>query len=83
MKVNKKYYFNSGKLCEENYYKDGKLHRVDGPALILIDGELHRTNGPAQIYYNLDGTIQKEVYWLNDRRYDNIFIYSVMVGNLG
>lgn len=40
----------------ERYYKDGKLHRENGPAIIFsngdtcwfLDGELHRIGGPAR-----------------------------------
>jgi len=40
------------------YYRAGKLHREDGPAVVdptgvfqwWVDGKLHRTDGPAIIY---------------------------------
>jgi hypothetical protein len=46
----------------EDWYKDGKLHRDDGPATVISDGYkawywkgfFHRTNGPARIWG--DGT---------------------------
>jgi hypothetical protein len=42
----------------EDWYKDGKLHRDDGPATVISDGYkawywkgfFHRTNGPARIW---------------------------------
>ena len=45
---------------EVNYYKNGKLHRVDGPAventdgtfLWYLNGELHREDGPAIEYFD-------------------------------
>jgi len=45
------------------YTKNGKLHRKDGPAVILLDGTLfwykdgerHRKDGPAVIYANGTG----------------------------
>ena len=54
----------------KSWYLDGKLHRVDGPAIEWADGrkewyltgELHRVDGPAIEWAN--GT--KE-WWLNDR----------------
>jgi len=43
------------------YHKHGKLHRLDGPAIIfeensayLQDGQLHREDGPAIILKNID-----------------------------
>jgi hypothetical protein len=55
------------------YYRNGKLHRDDGPAVIKPDGtqewykegKLHRDDGPAVIYtsnisnWNKDGKISK------------------------
>jgi hypothetical protein len=46
----------------ERWFKNDKLHRLDGPALIYTngteywykDGELHRLNGPAITYSNGD-----------------------------
>jgi len=31
-------YWGSSKLCNRHYYKDGRRHREDGPAIELIDG---------------------------------------------
>jgi hypothetical protein len=52
----------------ESWYKDGKLHREDGPAVIFpsgtqdwyLNGERHREDGPAVIRKN--GT---QEWWLN------------------
>jgi hypothetical protein len=54
------------------WYKDGKHHREDGPAIIFSDGTkfweyrgmLHRTNGPA-----IEFSSGAKEYWLSDRRY--------------
>jgi hypothetical protein len=54
------------------YYLNGKLHRVDGPAIIhpngfqyyYLNGKRHRVNGPAVIWP--DGT---EEYYLNGKRH--------------
>ena len=54
----------------QSWYKDGKLHRENGPAVILTngsqfwykDGKLHRENGPAIIYS--DG---KQYWFQNDK----------------
>lgn len=52
----------NGKYIEPNgtirWYKNGHIHREDGPAIIYSDGQqewylngkLHRTDGPAIIY---------------------------------
>ena len=53
-------------LCTKSYFKDGKLHRLDGPAIEFaggdkeywVEGKLHRLDGPAVEYAN--GT--KEYY---------------------
>ena len=59
------------------WYKDGQLHREDGPAIecpdgtqyYYIDGELHRIDGPAVIYPNgkrswfLNGIGYYEEHW--------------------
>ncbi len=50
------------------WYKEWKLHREDGPAIIYTngnqrwykDGKLHREDGPAVIYPN------GEQYWYKD-----------------
>jgi len=54
----------------KEWYLNGKLHRLDGPAVEYADGskfwylngKLHRTDGPAVEY--ADGN--KE-WWLNDK----------------
>jgi len=65
------------------WYVNNRLHRTDGPALVLADGtqvwyvndQLHRTSGPAIIWANGtqewfidDKDITKEVAkWMNER----------------
>ena len=60
----------------EQYYRNGKLHREDGPAVIIRDssgfvekyfreGKRHRVDGPAYIYHYADGSALRE-YYLND-----------------
>ncbi len=52
------------------WYKDGNLHREDGPAIIswneyqewYKDGNLHREDGPA--YINSDGT---QIWYINGK----------------
>ena len=54
------------------WYLDGKLHRVDGPAIIrangykewYLDGKRHRVNGPAITWVN--GT---EFWYLDGKRH--------------
>ena len=58
---------NGGKV----WYKDGELHRLDGPAVEFAngrkewwkDGKLHRLDGPA--YEGVDGTKA----WFKDGKY--------------
>jgi len=56
----------------KKYYKNGKQHREDGPAVIYPDGTViwkieskrHREDGPAVIYK--DG---RKEWWLNGKRH--------------
>jgi hypothetical protein len=69
-----------GKLREEWFNKNNEYHREDGPAYIYynnkngnlkyenyyINGKKHRENGPAEIWYNKNGNIEIEEYFLNN-----------------
>ena len=54
------------------YWKDGKLHRLDGPAIIYangdqewyVEGKRHRLDGPALIRANRD-----QVWWVEGKRH--------------
>jgi hypothetical protein len=72
-----KYFDNRSKAYEE-WSKDGKRHREDGPAYIWYnldgtkafekwhkDGEYHREDGPALISYFDNGSKEYE-YWCKD-----------------
>ena len=69
-----------GTLHYECWYRNGKLHRTDGPAIIFyrkdgktvffkdwfVDDKLHRTDGPAYITYCEDGkTVRSEKWCIN------------------
>jgi hypothetical protein len=75
-------YYDNGNKCYESWYKDGKLHREDGSALISYlnngskeyeywykDGEYHREDGPAWIGYNDNGSKRYESWYLHDHGY--------------
>lgn len=54
----------------EEWYKDGKLHRIDGPARThkgnqwwFCEGLLHRLNGPA-----VDAKGHPKEYWINGQK---------------
>jgi hypothetical protein len=59
MKI-KKNAFNGFEIIEEHRDKNGKLHRVDGPAVVCADGSeswcihgrAHRTDGPSSSFSN-------------------------------
>lgn len=65
----------------KQWFKNGQLHRLDGPALIHTDGtqcwvnnnEIHRLDGPAIIYpdgtqyWYIHGLKYSYKYWLNQR----------------
>lgn len=54
------------------WYKDGKHHREDGPAVVhpdgsswwFINGKRHREDGPAVVYSN-----GKKEWWVNGKRH--------------
>ena len=71
-------YYKSGQIQLEEWYLNGKFHRVDGPAVIQyyksgkkqqefwrVNGISHRVDGPAYIYYNKSGKIEREYWYLN------------------
>ena len=91
----KRQYYNNRNIQKETHCINGKLHRLNGPAIIWYnkDGDigieeyykndqLHREDGPAIIWYNTDGSIQKEFYYIEDKEYNDMFLYSVAVGCL-
>jgi len=67
------------------YYRNGMLHRADGPARIgyyddgsireesyLVDGCYHRIDGPAVTIYYDDATVYEEHYYLTGERCDSL-----------
>ena len=72
----------NGTISYEAWYKDDKLHRLDGPSSIFYykNGNVnyavwyendtrHRLDGPAVINYYPDGSVQYEAWWQNDRHH--------------
>ncbi len=65
-------YLNIDYLKIKEWYKNGKLHREDGPAVERIDGtkvwyrkgKLHREDGPAIEYCK-----GNKEWWVNDKQY--------------
>lgn len=65
-------------VCQE-WYKDGKRHRLDGPAVItffrgtnrlksrawFVNGKQHRVDGPALEYKSMDGELIIRFYKYN------------------
>lgn len=75
----KEIYDAKGNLIIRCWYKDGKLHRENGPAWIEYDengkvieerwyqmGRLHREDGPAIIKYFLNEKVKNEVWYKDD-----------------
>ena len=66
------------------WYKNGKLHRVGGPAIEctngtkhwFVNGEYHRLDGPASVWY--DGY---KHWWLYGKKYPESE-YNSLVSNL-
>ena len=76
IKVEREYY-DTGQLKSEKWYKNGVLHKEDGPAVIKYytdgitfmeewykEGTMHREDGPAIIHYNNNGEIEKYSYYI-------------------
>lgn len=59
-------YDNGNKRCE-TYYKNDKYHRIDGPAII---------------WYNENGSLSHEEYYVNDNFYEDILEWMIEVGCL-
>lgn len=63
-----------GLMIKQEWYKNGKLHRLDGPAIDLVpeqqewykDGERHRVGGPAFVYNDPKyPSLSKQEWWQN------------------
>ena len=81
------YYIHHYKLYNalvEEWYLNGKRHRLDGPAYIryfpgqdiiseveiwYLNGKQHRADGPAYIIHNISGSSHIEEYWIHDKRH--------------
>jgi len=77
----------------QEYWINNKLHREDGPAVIVyyedgqikrieywVNNQLHKLDGPAFIWYKENGTVEEESYFVDGKRYFDIFLYSTAVG---
>lgn len=58
----------------KNWYKKGRFHRVDGPAIDsphrkewIINDKTHRVDGPAVIEYNHNSEVMYEVWYRNNQ----------------
>lgn len=74
-------YYEDGQLKKEEWYKNGVLHRENGPAVVNYwlgkkkyleewykGGQLHREDGPALVEYNEEGQKITEEYYLNGEK---------------
>ena len=84
----------NGKLILCLYFKNGNLHREDGPCSYrlnnytnsiiecwCINNKFNRFDGPAYIYTN-NGTISDESYYINDYRFSNKEEYYKLINNI-
>lgn len=78
-------HYENGNVAYEKYKKNSKLHRLDGPAMLIYfksskiykelyykDDVLHRENGAAEIEYNEQGDIINKLYYLNGIKYNEL-----------
>jgi len=69
-------------LGREIWYKNGKVHREDGPAVTWTDGsqfwyqngEYHREDGPAILYQN-----GIKEWWLEGDEYHNEVLWMIEI----
>lgn len=78
----------NGKYIESNgtvrWYKNGHIHREDGPASIsndgtkgwLIEGKLHRLDGPA-----LEWSTGEIEWWIQGKHYTKINFNNYLIQN--
>src|SRR5450631_2156083 len=84
-----KYCYESGQIKQEQYFLNGIMHRVGGPADLhyyesgqiareyyFINSEYHRFDGPAIIYYDKFGQITVGEYFINDILLENFEKYG-------
>jgi hypothetical protein len=76
----------NGQEFQEKWYINGKLHRLNGPALIsyknaiivleywFINGRFHRTSGPAILDFDDNGKIEKELWLIDGKVVDETII---------
>jgi hypothetical protein len=82
MEEHKVEYYGNGTKAYEHWYKDGMIHRLDGPAYISYndngnkrfeswckDDKLHREDGPARISYLDNGDKAYETWYLCGQEY--------------
>lgn len=74
-------YYLNGSVDEKIYYKNGIIHREDGPAIIeyypegeirsetyFMNGNRHRSDDlPAKLWYGRKGNIREKVYYKNGK----------------
>ena len=80
----KREYWNKAKkkLKVEEWYKDGKYHRLDGPAyqrwdkngqkeseMYFKDGNIHRTDSPAYQQWYKNGQKESDVYYKDGKKH--------------
>lgn len=53
-------YYHPGKECSRTYYKNGKKHREDGPAIILYNHILY----DSEYYYLFGELVEQEAFKL-------------------
>lgn len=81
-------YYEDGNICEERYYEDRYLHRIEyyengniSVEKYCVNDLLHRIDGPAYIVYDEAGQVTKEFYFIEGICYEDIFQYLVIAGS--
>jgi antitoxin component YwqK of YwqJK toxin-antitoxin module len=76
-------YYTDSSLETVSYYKNGILHRLDGPAYLwyrkdgslftvsyIREGKFYREDGPAFIQYSREGRMNYVEFWMDDKQLD-------------
>lgn len=84
-------YYHNGTKAVEKWYKNNKLHRDDGAALIeyfengnkalekyYYNDCLHRLDGPAKVTYTINGRVNREYFYIFYKPVKKMYFYKIL-----